>query len=59
MGAEAVMSSDMEAANIAKVRQDRWALYYVPKKQHTEAVCKAAVQQDGEALKYVPEEHLF
>src|SRR3990167_3741377 len=44
-----------EAVCLEAVRQDGYALEYVPEPLRTKAVCLAAVQQDGWALKYIPE----
>ena len=39
---------------IAAVKQDGYALQYVPDELKTEAVVLAAVERDGYALQYVP-----
>ena len=44
-----------EAAALAAVREDGWAMRHVPEALRTEAICMAAVERYGSALCYVPE----
>jgi len=39
---------------LAAVRQNGWALGYMPNKLKTQELCLEAVKQEGLALEYVP-----